>query len=257
MVRVPLVAALVMLGCGPAKMPEHPPSAADLVAAVRGHQEHVRTRRAEARVEWWEKGDRRKGRLSMWVAREGRLRLEVDSQVGPISALVIAGPTFQLLDMREDKYFTGDVVPCNVERVLHVALPPNDVIAALLGDAPLRAHERAEVTWNGDAKRWVLQLSLAGGGRERIELAGARLDVARAEELDASGRRLWWLEHDDFKMEQGVAMPTRSRFQQGAEGAEDVILRIKSQQVNLEPPAQAWVLEAPPGLVQQELKCDH
>ena len=50
-------------------------------------------------------------------------------------------------------------------------------------------------------------------------------------------------------------MPERSRFQQGDKADQDVILKFTSQDVNVEPPPEAWVIEAPNGLMQQELRC--
>ncbi|HJZ87751.1 MAG TPA: DUF4292 domain-containing protein [Polyangia bacterium] len=254
---LPLVMAITTCS-GPAKMPPRVPTAEELLVVIRAHQQHARTLRADARVEFWDntQGDRLKGRISMWVMRDGHLRIEFNTQVGMLAALAVTRDGFQLLDVKNDKYFTGQAAPCNVERIIHVALPPEQIAHAMLGDAPLLPHESARVSWNGDAKRWVLTLALAGGGSEVIELSEPYRHLERAELRDPGGKRRWWLEHDDFVTIKGIAMPERSRFQQGDKADQDVILKIKSQDVNLDPPPEAWVIEAPSGLVQQELLCE-
>ena len=253
-----LLVSLVSACHGVTQMPPKVPTANELLADVQAHQQQARTRKAQAKVEFWDntKGDRLRGNLSMWVTRDGRLRIDVDSQVGLLSALAVNGDNFQLLDVKNDKYFTGQAAPCNVERVLHVALPPAQVAAALLGDAPLFPHEGAEVSWNGKDARWVLTLKLAGGNKQTVELSDRQRNVERSELTDQRGKKIWWLEHEDWKTVKGVAMPERSRFQQGDKADQDVILKFTSQDVNVEPPAEAWVIEAPNGLMQQELRCN-
>jgi len=254
---IPLVMAITTCG-GPAKMPPKVPTADELLAAIRAHQKQARTLRAEAKVEFWDyaQGDRVNGRISMWVVRDGRLRIEFNTQVGMMAALAVTHSGFQLLDVKNDKYFVGHAAPCNVERIIHIALPPEQIAHAMLGDVPLMPHERATVSWNGNAKRWVLTLTLKDGGSQVIELSEKERNVERAELRDPGGKRRWWLEHDDFETIKSVAMPERSRFQQGDKADQDVILKVKSQDVNLEPPPEVWIVEPPAGLIQQELVCE-
>src|SRR5262245_52520464 len=105
-----ILPSLTLLGCpsGPAQMPANVPTAEALLAKLEARQKQVRTVRAEAKVEFWDnvQNDRIKGKLLMWIVRDGRLRIDVDSQLGPLSSLAVTGPTFQLLDVRADKYFT-------------------------------------------------------------------------------------------------------------------------------------------------------
>ena len=256
--RLAVLATLAASCCGgPARMPAQVPTARALLERIHAHQRQARTLRAEAKVEFWDhqQGDRIKGRVSMWVTRAGNLRVELNTQLGPMSALAVTGDTFQLLDVHEDKFYVGQAAPCNVEHVLHIRLPPAEIAAALLGDAPVAPHREARVSWNGAARRWTLTLALADGGTEIVELGEKSQNVERAELRDRAGRRIWWLEHEDFETVKGVAMPEKSRFQQGDKADQEVLLRIKSQDVNLEPPPGAWVIEAPIGIVQQEMQC--
>jgi hypothetical protein len=241
-------------------MPESPPTPDQLLAQLSARRTQVRTRRSqEAKVEYWDnsKGTRIKGRISIWAARDGHLRIDVNSNLGLVSSLAVSGQAFQLLDAKNDRYFTGEASTCNVEHVIHVRLPPAQIADALLGDAPVLAHKAAQLSWDGEAKRWVVTLDLEGGGVEELEISERGHNLAKAERRDAAGKRLWWLEHADFTtLKGGVVMPQKSRFQQGDKEGQDVNIRFYDQDVNLDPPAAAWLLESPPGVVQEEMKCE-
>src|SRR5262249_36361094 len=159
--------------------------------------------------------------------------------------------------VRGDHYFTGEASPCNVERVIHVRLMPREVADALLGDAPILLHSAANLTWNGSDQRWVVTLDLVDGGKEKLELSEKGHNLEKAARRWAKGRRVWWLEHADFPaLKGGVVMPGRSRFQRGEKNAQDVLLRVKDARVNEPPPQQAWTLETPQGMVQEEMRCE-
>src|SRR5262249_5180236 len=119
---------------GRAPMPATVPTAQQLLADIAAHQRQARTLKAQAKVEFWDnlQGDRLKATLLMWATRDGRLRLDVDSQLGTLSSLAVSGGTFQLLDVRNDRYFTGEAAPCTLERVIHIAIHPPVIAAALL-----------------------------------------------------------------------------------------------------------------------------
>jgi hypothetical protein len=265
MIRSPLLLSSVLisfLGCwGKTAMPKNPPTAQQLLDEIAARKTQIKTiSAADAKVEFWDNanGDRVKGRVSVLATREGNLRLEVNSNIGMLSALAVTGTAFQLLDVRGDHYFTGEASTCNVERVIHVRLSPHEIADALLGDAPVLLHSGAKLDWNGDDKRWVVTLDLVDGGKEKLELSEKGHNLEKAERLGPDGKRVWWLEHSDFStVKGGAVMPERSRFQQGDKADQDVILKFKDQEVNTTPPPSSWTLEQPRGMVQEEFRCEH
>jgi hypothetical protein len=257
--RLALLVCALLVSCrgAPAQMPANVPTADQLLAVVQSRQTHVRTLNANTKVEYWDNsaGERVNARIDMWIVRDGHLRLDVNTLAGLASSLAVADGGFQLLDVRADRYFTGAAAACNVERVIHIALPPSDIAAALLGDAPVLPHTAAEVSWNGRDKRWVLTLTLPDGGREGIELTEKERRIEHAERRGADGKRQWWLDHEDFATVGGVEMPRRSRFQQGDKADQDVSVKVRSQAINTAPPATTWTVLAPAGMVQEEMTC--
>src|SRR5262249_37758164 len=158
------LALLVLVGLttacpahAPSPMPSQPPTADSLLGELAARRTLVRSIRAKAKVEYWDK-DRIKGRISLFATRDGHLRLELETTLGMVLALSVAGGSFQLLDVKNDRYYTGEASTCNVERVIRVRLPPAQIADVLLGDAPVLPHKGAQVTWNGNKRRWALVL---------------------------------------------------------------------------------------------------
>ena len=256
-----VIALVTLVGCwGTTKMPANPPTAQQLLDELAARKKQVKTVKAfDVRVEFWDnqRGDRIKGRMSLLATREGNLRMELNSNIGMLSALAVSGQSFQLMDVRGDHYYTGEASVCNVERVIHVRLTPHEIADALLGDAPVLLHSGAQLGWNGDDKRWVVTLNLVDGGKEKLEFSEKGHNIEKAERIAPDGKRMWWVEHSDFAtVKGGIVMPERSRFQQGDKADQDVILKVKDQEANVTPPPEAWILESQPGVIQEEMRCE-
>src|SRR5438270_654304 len=94
---------LVLLGCGcpPANVarPYAPPTAAELLAALKGRAEHLRALRADTRVDHMgDNGERVKVSVMMLLGRGGKMRFEAESPVGgALATLVADGSQFALL----------------------------------------------------------------------------------------------------------------------------------------------------------------
>src|SRR6476646_1797375 len=98
-----VVAALLVAGCPkPAVRPYPPPTAEELMAALRGRDAHLKTLRATAKIDYMQNGgDRAKVKVNMLLARGGKLRFEADSPLGgALATLTSDGHEFALLDVR-------------------------------------------------------------------------------------------------------------------------------------------------------------
>src|SRR5262250_1879551 len=91
---LPLVA-----GCPkPAVRPYPPPTAEELMAALRGRAEHLKTLRATAKVDHMANGGERvRLKANLLLARGGKLRIEADSPFGgALATLTSDGKQFSL-----------------------------------------------------------------------------------------------------------------------------------------------------------------
>lgn len=131
------LAAALGAGCAPRLRPP-PPGLPDepaaLLAEVRAAQARARSVQGLARVV--AEGPDGGGGLEQAVAAEapGRLRLESHDFFGNVVAvLVVDAGALALYDARQRVYYRGAATAENVGRLLPLALPPEEVVALLLG----------------------------------------------------------------------------------------------------------------------------
>src|SRR5689334_13402427 len=162
-VRLWPLALLLCAGCPkPAVRPYAPPTAEQLLTALRERADKLHTLRATAKIDHFANGGERvRVKVTLLLERPGKLRIEADSPLGgALATLTADGQTFSLLDVRNNRFLTGPAKACNVARLIRLAIPPDDVVAVLMGQAPLPASARIKgSSWDPD-----------DGGREVLTL---------------------------------------------------------------------------------------
>ena len=254
----PLFAATACCGPGPVNGPASLPTADTLLAEIRGRQAQVRSLRGETKLDYMSPEGRTKVTVNLAVARPGRLRFEAENPITGTTegTLVTDGRSFALLDVRANRFLVGPALACNVARMTRIALPPDDVALILLGSAPLLPHERAEVGYSRDGGgRDVLTLHLRGGARERVAVSRKSRDVVEADLVDAGGRTVWRLGHEDFRSVGGVRLPRKTKFVE-PKGKADILIRYKDVEANATIPDAVFTLAPPPGIVARLVGCE-
>jgi hypothetical protein len=255
-------AALVFaaaLGCkpGPVNTPASLPTARALLDELRARQAQVRSLRGDSKLDFWADGGRTKVTVNLAVMRPGQLRFAAENPISGHTAgtLVTDGRRFALLDVEHNRFLVGAALPCNVARMTRIPMPPEDVVTILLGSAPIRPHEAAEVGWNpASGGREVLLLRLPGGWTQRLEMARTSRDLVDAQLHDPAGTMVWHLAHEDFRWIGGARLPKKTRFVAPKERA-DVVLRYRDIDVNGSIPEEVFHLTPPPGMVATEVGC--
>jgi len=255
-----LVAVVLVAGCPkPAVRPYPPPSADELLAALRGRAEHFKTLRAAAKIDYMANGgDRAKIKVNLLLARPAKLRIEADSPLGgALSTLTSDGTQFSLLDVRSNRFLQGPAKACNVARLARLNIPPDDVVAVLMGGAPLDGKVEG-VTWDpNNGGREVLTLALPDGGRETIQLDARekRWDVMRAERRDAAGKVLWRVTNEGFKdRDGGVRLPDVEDVEEPPHGA-DAQIKLRSVEPNIDLGDDLFRLTPPQGVPVEPADC--
>ncbi len=255
--------ALLLAGCPEKRVarPYPPPTAATLIEHLRQRAARIRSVRAEAKVDYLaEKGDRIKVGMTMLAEDPDHLRMEANSPFGgSVASLATDGKQFALLDVRNNRYLTGEASPCNIARLIRVELLPADVVAVLEGGAPLLGGDevKVEVGWSGRGDgREVLTLRSAGAV-ETVELDAKdrRWDVLAAELKRPDGAVEWRLAHEEFVEIGSERLPNRTTIEQPSRGA-DARIRFKEREINLSPPESAFRLEPPAGVPVEQVSCD-
>lgn len=261
MIRAWIVATLLPLlaACPkPAVRPYPPPTADELMAALRGRAEHLKTLRATAKVDHMANGgERARIKVNILAARGGKLRIEADSPLGgALATLTSDGSKFALLDVRNNRFLVGPANACNVARLIRLAIPPDDVVAVLMGGAPLDGTVKG-VAWDpNNGGREVLTLALPDGGSEIIQLDARdkRWDMMRAERRDAAGKLLWRVTNDGFKDHGDVRLPDVEDVEEPPHGA-DAEIKLRSVEPNLEIKDELFRLTAPDGVAVEPADC--
>lgn len=263
-IRASLISCvLALLGCPtmpPAQRPYPPPTAAELVTALRARADHLRSMRATAKVDHLADGGQRvKVKITMLLSRPNKLRLEAESPLGgTVAYLTSNGQEFALLDVRQNRFLVGAANACNVSRLLRLTLPPEDIVTVLMGDVPL-AGDPIGIAWDpSHGGREVLTLRAADGGSETIKLDARdkRWDVMSAERVDARGQVLWRLNDDGYSDHAGVRMPDTIHVEDPTHKA-DALVKMRSMELNVELPDSAFQLQPPDKITPEQATCDN
>jgi len=265
MTRRILFVALVLLaaGCprqGPIARPYPPPSADQLLAAVRARQAAVPGMSARVRATSWLSGERVRATVNMLVERDGRLRFEAEvSLQGTVATLATDGSTFALLDARKNELSRGPACPANVASMIRIPLAPSDVAAILLGDVrPPEAGGAPTVDWDPAAGTDLLSIPDPAGGALQIAFRGTGADrrLVGASRLGGNGARLWRTSYEDFEAAGPEWLPRTIRFAEAAASFDDgVEIRFRDRAVGASPPAGAFILPPPAGVTVRDVGC--
>jgi outer membrane biogenesis lipoprotein LolB len=234
-----LAPLLLLVACKPtlppAKRAYAPPTAKELYDSLTARVAHLRTLRAEGKVEYRQQKQSAKLGIQFLAARPDKLRLEAESSlVGPVMTFATDGKSWQLLDQRHGRFTTGTAA--DTVGLVGIDLPPSVLIDALMGGVPLAAPP-AQVSWDPThGGREVL--TLANGERIWLDARGQSWDPVRAETA------AWRVEHDEFTDQGGARLPRRTVLADETHKAE-AGLRLKSVEPNVTANEAAFSLQAP------------
>jgi hypothetical protein len=253
-----LIALLCLRGssCLRTDRPYKAPKAAELVAHLRSRVARVRSVRAETRMSHHTNQGKVKATVRLMAALGGKLRFDAVSPFDtPLATLVSDGTRFALVDAQKNRHYHGPASPCNIARLLQVALQPADVLTVLAGGTPIIAHGSAKVEWDGRAAAEVLTLQ----GEElvqtvRLDGTDRRWDLLLSELRTRKGELLLRIEPGDYRRIDSLRLPGRIHVSQPGNKAElDVVFR--SEEVNLKLPAAAFELPGADGMPSQLVEC--
>jgi hypothetical protein len=240
-----------------------PPTAAELVTAVRARQAAVMGENVEARATSWLGGERVRGTVQMLVARDGRLRFEAEVALqGTVAILAVANGRFTFIDHQKHLFREGPACPANVATLIRIPLWPAEVAAILLGDVPLPASgPPARVEWDAERGADVLVLGGPEGatlwlGLRRPNPAVPAWDVVYLEGQASGAPARWRVAYEDLERAGPVALPRLVRFAEPGKSWDDgVEIKIRDRSVNPSFPDGAFTLTAPPGYAVEQAAC--
>ncbi|BDG03976.1 lipoprotein insertase outer membrane protein LolB [Anaeromyxobacter oryzae] len=245
--RLALAAALALAACRPPRTP--PPDLSLDAAALRDQvlrsQARLRSVSGTARVGVDAPGG--SGTVSQFVAAErpDRVHLEVLDFFGNVTVVLVAGEgRFALYDAREKVLYRGAATPENLARLLPVPIPAEDLVAILLGTAPLvDGTPTAAVPGAG-----FVTLELARGALTQALRVGSDAVVERSSRRVAGGPGpgTYDLRFEIFQQRAGVWFPRQVALRADSPKVK-LDLAWKDAEVNGEIDPKLFRLEPPRG----------
>jgi outer membrane lipoprotein-sorting protein len=254
-----LVLAGALLGaCCTLRRSYPAPTSAALLAALDRRDAGLTSVRGKAKVDQFTPKGRIKVLVYVLATREGKLRFEAVSPFDTaLATLVSDGKRFTSIDHQNHRRYVGEAKPCNIARVLGMALQPTEVARALFGGAPRQAHDTASVSFDRCLGAEVLTLRNAKEGTvQRIHLRRLPNDRYQVLQVSIQGRTglLLELRYEDFRTIKGQLLPRVIKFRQGEKGS-DMIIRYSKQEPNVDLPDAAFVLPDAGNLPEEEVNC--
>jgi hypothetical protein len=242
--------------CGPVPPPANPYSIAmDIISDMSTLRGATKSFRIAGTVDHLGK-QRIQGKAFLFGELPDRLRVDLLSPFGTtLSVLTAQGGQFGLSDHREGRYFQGPAQPCNIARLVGIALPAEDVIRILLGHTPL-IDGPGEVSWDGDG---FYRVSLSSGTMTQVlEIGSDRntLPLQRSVLLD-SGKTVYEIVYSQWQSVGERVIPFEIRVRMPAEKSE-LIVRYDANAVEFDVslPSDAWEQRFPTGVKIENVTCD-
>jgi len=247
---------LAAIGCGPVPRPRDAyDSAPDLLADMRALRDRVRSFRITGTVDHFGEDQRVRGKTYLFAELPGRLRVDLLSPFGnTLSVLTVDGGAFALADYREDRFLEGPAEPCNIARLIRVALPADDVIRVLIGHSPI-IEGNAEVDW--DRKGFYRVTISDGARRQTLEIDPDRASLPlRRSRLEEDGATVFDMTFDRWRSVDGAHVPYEIRVAMPRDKA-DLLVRYDDDgvEVNVDLPADAWSQAFPAGTEPERVEC--
>lgn len=245
--------AVLLAGCPSSKVqrtyPEPSPQA--VLDHLRGLRDRATTLNAETKTDVRIGGERANVAVQILAEWGGKLRFQASDPNNATAAdLASDGQRYCFMDVHANCAECGAATRDTVARLVRIPLEPDQVVAVLMGAAPLLESAEATVEWQPDGGHEILTLK-QGDAVQRIVLDARdrRWDVLDAQ-LTENGKTRWRIRHKGFhdvKTPQGavVRVPGDSIFE---EGGDLVRITWKDQRVGAPLTAKAFVLEPPAGL---------
>jgi outer membrane lipoprotein-sorting protein len=172
---------------------------------------------------------KRGGTLNVFVAaaRPDKLHLESLNFFGkPQAILASAGSQFELLDADTGKFYRGPASRQNLARFVPVAIPAEQLMMMLLGQAPrIRASSQS---LSVDPSQGLYVVKLSNDSSEQVLWIGP--SDYRVRRSQVKGADAYELTFDDFQSFASTAYPSKATFTEPTEGKR---LELKYREVNL------------------------
>lgn len=249
--------AIVGCGGGVARPKTGPQTVSDVLAAVDART-LPKSVQGEARMDAYVNGVARKADLLVRLERPGKAHLQAMTPTGEmVAVLATDGARFTSFERGGKECQTGPACARNLARLVPLALPPNELVDALLGRPPRLQGASSTMRWDGDRGAWHVVLTRAAGKealKQELWLRPPQMDVL-ASIVTRDGKRLISIAYAAHGKRGIPGLPGKLRIQMPEQKA-DVSIELRDVEAGEEIEADAFALPCPRGMPVVELSCD-
>lgn len=249
-----LLAGLLVVGCGDANRPKTGPQTADDVLQAALSRKLPRSLSGTARMEAYVQGKARKADLLVMIETPDKAHLQaLTPTMEMIAVIATDGQRFSSFERGGETCSVGRACARNMARLVPIAMPPADLVAAMLGRPPILEQAQRVLRWDGDRGAWKLVLTRPPWKQE-LWVKPPRMEIL-ASVMYRDGKRFASVAYGEHGQLGPSGPPKKLRMR--AQGDEvDVSIELREVDLDEELEADAFAVPCPAGMLVRELPCE-
>lgn len=228
-----------------------PQTAADVLARALARP-LPQTLQGMARADSYQQGQARKADLLLALKRPASLQMQaLAPTLDLLAVLSTDGKRFVSFERGGSQCHVGDACPQNLARLVPIALPPEQLVQALLGQPPLLQGDPQRLQWDGERSLYRIDIGPADGLHQEVFVAPRTFRFVGTV-LYRGAARVASVAYDG---EVGVGGPPRTlRFKSQAQ---DLDVTLEMRKIELDKPVgdEVFAVTCPEGSQIVELPC--
>ena len=228
------------------------PTAEEILGHLGEERDAVRSFKTDSTMDYWVGDDRFRGTVLVMGEKGAKVRMNA---LRPDDAtavdLACDGTDFVLVDQMNNCVLSGPCTADSIAQLLRVPLAPDDFLYLALGTTPVIEGAKGTVRWDDKHGREIVELTGAGGMKQRIEVDGRdgkkTWDLLKSEVRGADGKVIWTAEHKEYRAITGddgkaYRVPGKSMFKTPKEKSDLLVDWGDEREVNLELAPASFVM---------------
>ncbi len=250
-----VVAVAALAGCSGAQLPKGGPQTADAVLAKALARPLPRSVQGMSRLDAYVDGKARKADVLVRAERPGKVQFQaLTPTLDLVAVLSTDGRRFVSFERGARRCYVGDACPRNLARLVPIAMPAKDLVAAVLGRPPLIDARSSALTWDSARGAYKVERRSADGAWRQELWITPKTYRFRASVVHHKGKRVASIAYGELDALGPTAPPKVMRLQL-PEKKIDMSLTLRDVTLGEDVEDEAFALPCPSGTLAVELPC--
>jgi len=257
-VRVALALALApaVVACsGASKLPADGPKTAGAVLAMALARPLAKSVQGMSRLEAFVDGKARKADVVLLVERPDRAQFKaLTPTLDLVAVMSTDGRRFTSFERGAKRCYVGDACAKNMARLVPIALPPRQLVEAVLGRPPLIDAQSQKLSWDSERKAYrILRVTADGRWQQELWIRPKTFEIL-ASVVKRDGKKVASIAYGKLG-KYGKNTPPGIMRLKLPERKIDMSLTLRDVTVNEDILDEAFALPCPAGTIAVELPC--